>query len=88
MNVIIQFHSFRHIVAQDVPPDKFGRYSDLCLSGGFTQFTTFFPVLLGEKVDSKGYAKRTYRSSESNCKNCPLREHCCGKSTKFKKSGL
>jgi hypothetical protein len=39
----------------------------------------------GEKTDSKGYTKRTYRSSESDCKNCPLREECCGKSTKFKK---
>ncbi|WP_333810532.1 IS1182 family transposase [Flavobacterium sp.] len=39
----------------------------------------------GEKTDSKGYTKRTYRSSESDCKNCPLREQCCGKSTKFKK---
>ena len=39
----------------------------------------------GEKTDSKGYTKRTYRSSESSCKDCPLRESCCGKSTKFKK---
>ncbi len=39
----------------------------------------------GEKTDSKGYTKRTYRSSESSCKNCPLREQCCGKTTKFKK---
>ena len=39
----------------------------------------------GEKTDSKGYTKRTYRSSEGDCKNCPLREQCCGKSTKFKK---
>lgn len=39
----------------------------------------------GEKVDSKGYTKRSYRSSESDCKNCPLREQCCGKTTKFKK---
>lgn len=39
----------------------------------------------GEKTDSKGYTKRTYRSSEMDCKNCPLREQCCGKSTKFKK---
>lgn len=46
MNVIIQFRSFRHILAQDAPPDKFGRYSDLCLSGGFAQFTPFI-VLLG-----------------------------------------
>ena len=38
-----------------------------------------------EKTDSKGYTKRTYRSSESDCKHCPLREQCCGKSTKFKK---
>ena len=34
---------------------------------------------------TKGYTKRTYRSSESDCKHCPLREQCCGKSTKFKK---
>lgn len=39
----------------------------------------------GEKTDSKGYTKRTYRSSEVDCRNCPLREQCCGKSTRFKK---
>lgn len=39
----------------------------------------------GIKTDSKGYQKKQYRSSESSCKNCPLREQCCGKSTKFKK---
>ena len=39
----------------------------------------------GERTDSKGYTKRTYRSSERDCKHCPLREQCCGKSTKFKK---
>ena len=39
----------------------------------------------GEKIDSKGYTKRTYRSSETDCKDCPLREQCCGKTTKFKK---
>ena len=39
----------------------------------------------GEKTDSKGYTKRTYRSSETDCKNCPLREPCCGRTTKFKK---
>ncbi|MFH6999339.1 transposase [Flavobacterium sp. FlaQc-57] len=42
-------------------------------------------VFKGEKTDSKGYTKRSYRSSESDCKNCPLREECCGKSTKYKK---
>ncbi len=39
----------------------------------------------GIRTDSKGYRKKTYRSSESICKNCPLREACCGKTTKFKK---
>ena len=39
----------------------------------------------GEKTDSKSYTKHSYRSSESDCKNCPLREQCCGKSTKYKK---
>ncbi|MFN7436463.1 MAG: IS1182 family transposase, partial [Bacteroidota bacterium] len=39
----------------------------------------------GERSDRKGYHKKTYRSSESVCKDCPLRVACCGKSTKFKK---
>jgi transposase len=39
----------------------------------------------GTKTDSKGYSKKIYRSSESDCKNCPLRSECCGKVTKFKK---
>jgi hypothetical protein len=37
------------------------------------------------KTDSKGYTKKIYRSSERDCKNCPLRAQCCGKMTKFKK---
>ena len=28
---------------------------------------------------------KQYRSSESNCKNCPFRKECCGEKTKFKK---
>lgn len=36
-------------------------------------------------TDSKGYEKKSYRSSESDCGKCPLREQCCGKVTKFKK---
>jgi len=39
----------------------------------------------GERTDSKGYTKKTYRSSETDCKNCPLRSQCCGANTKFKK---
>jgi len=39
----------------------------------------------GVKTDSKGYDKKSYRSSESICGKCPLRIQCCGKSTKFKK---
>lgn len=39
----------------------------------------------GERTDSKGYTKKTYRSSETDCKNCPLRFKCCGAATKFKK---
>ena len=36
-----------------------------------------------KKMDSKGYTnERT--EGETDCKNCPLREQCCGKSTKFK----
>lgn len=39
----------------------------------------------GIKSDAKGYDKKNYRSSETDCKNCPLRTQCCGKVTKFKK---
>ena len=53
-----------------------------CIKEGSNKAILLFK---GEKTDSKGYTKRTYRSSESSCKNCPLREQCCGKSTKFKK---
>ena len=39
----------------------------------------------GIKTDSKGYQKKSYRSSETDCKNCPHRLNCCGAATKFKK---
>ncbi len=39
----------------------------------------------GIRTDSKGYEKKTYRSSERDCKDCPLRAQCCGKVSKFKK---
>ena len=42
-------------------------------------------IFKGVKTDSKGYEKRVYRSSERDCKDCPLRAECCGKVTKFKK---
>lgn len=42
-------------------------------------------VYKGEKTDSKGYSKHIYRSSEKDCKDCPLRQACCGSVTKFKK---
>jgi transposase len=31
------------------------------------------------------YEMKTYRSSETACKNCPLRKECCGEKTFFKK---
>ena len=36
-------------------------------------------------TDSKGYQKKSYRSSERDCRDCPLRTECCGRVTKFKK---
>jgi hypothetical protein len=39
----------------------------------------------GEKINSKNYRKHQYRSSESDCKNCSLRQEYCGKTTKYKK---
>ena len=53
-----------------------------CTKSGSNQAKLLFK---GEKTDSKGYRKFTYRSSERDCKDCPLRRECCGKSTKFKK---
>jgi hypothetical protein len=38
-----------------------------------------------QHADSKGYEKKTYRSSETVCKHCPLRASCLGGNTKFKK---
>jgi transposase len=34
--------------------------------------------------NGKNFNKR-YSSKESDCKNCPFLEHCCGKKTKYKK---
>ncbi|MCK9481721.1 MAG: IS1182 family transposase [Bacteroidia bacterium] len=39
----------------------------------------------GIKTDSKGYEKKSFRSSETVCSKCPLRLQCCGVATKFKK---
>ena len=50
-------------------------------TGGKQAILTF----KGIKTDSKGYQKKVYRSSESICGKCPLREACCGKVSKFKK---
>ena len=33
----------------------------------------------------RDYVSKCYRSSESVCKNCPLKKECCGEKTKFKK---
>ena len=33
----------------------------------------------------RGYNKMIYRSSEKDCKNCPLKTKCCGEKSKFKK---
>ncbi len=49
--------------------------------GGNKAFLPFKRIL----TDSKGYEKKSYRSSETDCGKCPLREQCCGKVTKFKK---
>ena len=53
-----------------------------CTKEGGNQAKLLFK---GEKTDPRGYTKRTYRSSETDCRKCPLRESCCGKKTNFKK---
>ncbi|HRG11621.1 MAG TPA: IS1182 family transposase [Cyclobacteriaceae bacterium] len=50
-------------------------------AGGNKALLTF----KGTKTDSKGYSKHIYRSSETQCAQCPLRLACCGKVSKFKK---
>lgn len=47
-------------------------------------FPLFAEGLIGELRERKRERIRV-RAGESDCKNCPLREQCCGKSTKFKK---
>jgi hypothetical protein len=43
-------------------------------------------VLPFKSIRSKGRSsEKVYRSSETVCGNCPLRESCCGKNTKFKR---
>lgn len=49
--------------------------------GGNKAFLPFKRIL----TDSKGYEKKSYRSSEKDCGDCPLRGQCCGKVIKFKK---
>ena len=49
--------------------------------GGNKAFLPFKRTL----IDSKGYEKKSYRSSEHDCGKCILRAECCGKVTKFKK---
>lgn len=53
-----------------------------CTKAGGNGALLFFK---GIRTDSKGYEKKVYRSSERDCKDCPLRAACCGKVTKFKK---
>lgn len=36
-------------------------------------------------ANSRGYRMKVYRSSETVCKDCPLRKSCIGEKTKFKK---
>lgn len=60
--------------------EKENRYE--CIKeGGNKAFLPFKRIL----TDSKGYQKKSYRSSEKDCGKCPLRAKCCGKVTKFKK---
>lgn len=39
----------------------------------------------GTNTDSLDYTKKAYRSSQTDCKNCPLKEQCIGKAGKYKK---
>lgn len=60
--------------------EKENRYE--CIQEGGNKAYLIFKRIL---TDSKGYEKKSYRSSEKDCGKCPLRVACCGKVTKFKK---
>ena len=60
--------------------EKENRYE--CVKEGGKQAYLPFKRIL---TDSKGYEKKSYRSSEKDCRDCPLRLECCGRVTKFKK---
>src|SRR5690625_452631 len=53
--------------------EKENRYE--CIKkGGNNAYLPFKRIL----TDSKGYQKKSYRSSEKDCGKCPLRAACCG----------
>src|SRR5690554_6348631 len=60
--------------------EKENRYE--CIKAGGNKAHLPFKRIL---TDSKGYQKKSYRSSEKDCRDCPLRAECCGKVAKFKK---
>ena len=39
----------------------------------------------GLRIDTNGYERKTYRSSQADCKNCPFLENCLNKNAKSKK---
>lgn len=39
----------------------------------------------GTDTDALGYTKKKYRSSQTDCLKCPLKEQCIGKAGKYKK---
>lgn len=39
----------------------------------------------GITKEKDGYQRKSYRSSSKDCKHCPFRRECCGKSTNYKK---
>src|SRR5690625_839312 len=54
--------------------EKENRYE--CIKkGGNNAYLPFKRIL----TDSKGYQKKSFRSSEKDCRDCPLRAECCGK---------
>jgi hypothetical protein len=42
-------------------------------------------VIKKQSITTKGHELKSYRSSETDCKTCPLREQCIGSKTAFKK---
>ena len=71
---------------------NFGQYKTERTGFTYHEHEDYYKCQLGAKLpykktwqDKKGYYRKQYRSSSLDCKNCPLRTSCIGKTADYKK---